>query len=68
MADPIPFRCPQCGSEAFKTSTKPTRASDLEGAVCPNCGHKISEDEIRTHAKDIADKLVRDLLRKPGKS
>jgi transcription initiation factor TFIIIB Brf1 subunit/transcription initiation factor TFIIB len=60
------FSCPQCGSEVFKTKTKPKRIEDFNGAVCNKCGTVITEDDIKAQALKIADDLVRDAFRKAG--
>ncbi len=62
----IKFTCKNCGSETFKTRTKPQSLDDFNGAVCSKCGAAITQNDIRKQAAEIADKIARDAFRKAG--
>lgn len=62
----IPFICKNCGSETFKTTSKPKTIEDFNGAICAKCGTAITEDDIKDQARKIADKIVRDAFGKTG--
>jgi len=64
MADTIPYRCPQCGGDILKTSAEPHSLSDLKNSVCAKCGRRFSEDDLKSHAAKIMDKLIRDAFRR----
>ncbi len=63
----IPFKCPDCGGETLKAFSELHSASDVKHSVCAGCGRRFTEDDIRTQAKKIMDKMLRDAIRKTGK-
>jgi hypothetical protein len=64
----IPFKCPNCGGETLEASSELHSGSDLKHSVCAGCGRHFTGDDIRSQAKKIMDQMVRDAIRKPGKS
>jgi len=60
------FSCGKCGSQVFKTRSKPQSLEDFYGAVCVKCGATITESEIKKQASQLAEKLARDAFRKAG--
>ncbi len=58
-----PFRCPNCGSETFKVSGKIETMNDMRGAVCSQCGRAFSEEDVREHARKIANNAIREALK-----
>jgi len=62
----IPITCKKCGSKTFKTTSETDPLNDTARTVCANCGTPLKEDNVKAQALDIADKLVRDALRKAG--
>jgi DNA-directed RNA polymerase subunit RPC12/RpoP len=52
----IPFTCSQCGSDIkLRVSAEPKNLDDLIGASCANCGHPLTEDEVKKQAMKIAE-------------
>ena len=60
------FSCPKCGSELFKPRTEIKSYDDFIGSICEHCGTAITEDDVKRQAIQIADKRIRDALRKSG--
>jgi transcription elongation factor Elf1 len=63
MSDVISFRCPECQGETFKTTTKVKRLEDFDGAVCTGCGRKVTEDDVKRKAVEIARKLMKGVFK-----
>jgi predicted RNA-binding Zn-ribbon protein involved in translation (DUF1610 family) len=62
----VQFSCPKCGSQIFETTSQPKSLEEFYGAVCAKCGTVIGKNDIQGQARDVADKLVRDAIRKAG--
>ena len=57
----VPFKCPSCHSEVFATSSEPKSYDDLIGMTCDNCGHRLTDDDIKKVAVAIVEeRLVKD--------
>jgi len=56
-----PFQCPYCKSKKglLRLPREPKTEDDLRGAVCANCGHAISEEDIKRSAIALVDALVK---------
>ena len=61
------FTCPKCGADAglFKVSGEPRPNDDFSNVTCA-CGHRFDGDEVKRQLGRIADKLMKDVLRKGG--
>jgi len=58
----INFKCPKCGHSTFTSKAKVNRYEDFLGSICANCGHKITDDNIKEYAISIArDKINKSL-------
>jgi DNA-directed RNA polymerase subunit RPC12/RpoP len=55
----IPFACPECDHGILKSASEPRPDGDLPDTICSNCGHAITEDEIRAQALEIMDAEIR---------
>jgi hypothetical protein len=64
MPNPIPFECPNCGGNTLKTPVKPQSEADMDNAVCAGCGRHFTKDDLRAQAAKVADKLIRDAIKK----
>lgn len=64
MSDVISFSCPECNGKVFKTTTKVKRLEDFDGAVCAGCGRKMTEDDVKRKAVEIARKTIKDAVKK----
>jgi predicted RNA-binding Zn-ribbon protein involved in translation (DUF1610 family) len=64
----VPFKCPSCGSdEPFVTASEPKSYDDLLGASCSACGHKLTDEDIKEHARTLAMKLLEQNLKNIGR-
>jgi len=56
-----PFECPSCKSKTglLRSSREVKTYNDLIGSACVNCGHVISDDDIKRAALALADSLVK---------
>ncbi len=59
MDNAIPFSCPNCGNQTLKAGAEVKAYSDLLGCSCTMCGHVITDDDIESQARKIADDIVR---------
>lgn len=50
----IRFSCPSCGNQSFKLGAEPRSISEFNGAICANCCHALTEDDIKARAIEIA--------------
>lgn len=57
------FFCPKCRNNSFKTTIQITTLDDFLGAVCSKCNYTVTEDDTKTQARDLADKLIRGALK-----
>ncbi|MGM4980920.1 ECs_2282 family putative zinc-binding protein [Rhizobium sp. 11_C7_N12_5] len=60
----IPFKCPSCGGEQFRTAQEIRSYQDFTGAVCVGCERPIADDDIKNHAIALARQLVGDAFKK----
>ena len=67
MSDVIPFTCPRCQGEKFKVPSKVKSLEDFYGATCTNCGHAMTEDEVKKQARDEAVKLAKAAFKRGGR-
>jgi transcription elongation factor Elf1 len=67
MSDVIPFSCPQCHGEQFKVAAEVKSLEDFNGAICTNCGHVMTVDEVKKQARDEAVKLAKAAFKRVGK-
>jgi uncharacterized membrane protein YvbJ len=52
----IPFICPKCGSDiTLRVSQEVKSLDDLIGAPCAQCGHPLTEDEVKRQALKLAE-------------
>jgi hypothetical protein len=63
MSDVISFSCPQCQGESFKTIRPVKSLEDFDGAVCTGCGRKMTQDDVKQKAVEIARKSITDALK-----
>ncbi|WP_425531507.1 ECs_2282 family putative zinc-binding protein [Pantoea ananatis] len=65
MSDIINFKCPDCGYDlVVRSPVKIEKADDIDNTTCSNCGRTIHKDDIIRQAREHAENLVRDMLRK----
>jgi predicted RNA-binding Zn-ribbon protein involved in translation (DUF1610 family) len=64
MSDVIKFQCPECHGETFKAAREVKRLEDFNGAICTGCGRKITEDDVKHRAAEIARKMITDALKR----
>jgi transcription elongation factor Elf1 len=57
----IPFNCPSCGAGTFAVTgkTKVETYDDFLGAVCTECGHVVSDKDVKDWAGEIAEDAVK---------
>lgn len=60
----ISFTCKNCGSETFKTASKPKSLNELDDAICARCGAKLTRNQIETQARKHVKDRVGDAIRK----
>lgn len=59
-----PIKCPSCGGNKFAITTEAKSYDDLIGAVCPDCGHTLTDEEIKEQARELAIKLAKEAFKK----
>jgi hypothetical protein len=50
------------GGTAFKTTSKPQIYADFIGSACTDCGHNVTDEDIKRQASDIAIQRMKDAL------
>jgi DNA-directed RNA polymerase subunit RPC12/RpoP len=64
MDDNIPFACRNCGASTFRTARKPESLSDLDGAVCAECGTPFSQEDVKEQARRIAERKIKEAFKR----
>jgi hypothetical protein len=60
----IPFKCPSCSGQKFAVTSDPKSYDEFLGAVCPDCGHAITDEDIKRQARDIALKKAKEAFKR----
>ena len=61
--DIVPFKCPACGGDQFRTAKEIKSYQDFTGAVCIDCGRAIGDDDVKNQAITLTRQLVGDALK-----
>ncbi len=57
-----PFTCPDFQEHVFETEAKLLSEQDLIGALCTNCGHELTEDEIGSQVRAIPGVAMQNMI------
>jgi hypothetical protein len=61
MNNKIRFQCPSCGFR-LRPSREANTFSDYQGTICGNCGHRVSDDDVRTLIRRITVERLKKAL------
>ena len=63
------LKCPSCGNTGYVISSanEPKSYDDLVGASCRNCGHKLTDEDIKRQTAEIAEEVIAKAFKRLGR-
>ncbi len=60
----INFVCQKCSCKEFDVAAIPEGSDDFTGAICSNCGHAVTDNEVLQFEDKAVEDFADDLLGK----